>query len=175
MKVLTNVIAIASVLAFVGGCGCGKSSEEKAEDILFDKGGVKSEVSKLAEKGLPHLKGLLASKSSRTRMTAISAVGELKGNQEATQALIKMTESETDTDVYFALIAIAHQGAPEAKALIEKFFEHENPYFREAACCAIGEYGDKELYPLLGKAMRDKAVSVQNAASMVKERYKVGR
>jgi len=175
VKVLANVIAIAFVLAFVGGCGCRKSPEEKAEDILIGKGGAKEHVSELARKGLPHLKKLLESKSSRTRMPAISALGELKGNKEATQILIEMTESETKTDVYFALIALAHQGVPEAKALIEKFFKHENPYFREAACWAIGEYGDKELYPLLDRATRDKDINVRKVPAGVKERYEIGR
>ncbi len=175
MKALTHGIALALAAACVAGCGCGQSSEENAEDILVVHGGSKEMVSELAKKGVPHLRKLLASKSSRTRMTAISALGEIKGDAEATELLIQCSQSETDTDVYFALIALANQGASETKELAETFFKHKNPYFRESACVAIGIYGDKALYPLLDKATHDPVISVQNTAFMVKEKYGIRR
>ncbi len=171
MRALVTIVSIALILAFVGGCGCRKSREEKAEDILLKHSSSKEEISELAKKGVSHLAKLLESKSSRTRMAAITALGEIKDNPEATRLLVKATESENDSDVYFALIALANQGAAEAKALIERFFTHENPYFREAACHAIGVYGDKDLYPLLDKAMRDPVPTVGSAASLVKKKH----
>jgi len=171
VRALVTVVAVALILAFVGGCGCRKSPEEKAEDILLKHSSSKEGISELAKKGVSRLAELLESESSRIRMVAISALGEIKDDPEATKLLVTMTESEHDSDVYFAIIALANQGAAETKALIERFFTHENPYFREAACHAIGVYGDKDLYPLLGKAMRDPIPTVGSAASLVKKKH----
>jgi len=171
VRTAVTIAAIALILAFVGGCGCRKSPEENAEDILLKHSSSKEGISELAKKGVPHLAKLLESESSRTRMVAISALGEIKEDPEATKLLVKATESEHDSDAYFALIALANQGAAETKALIERFLTHENPYFREAACHAIGVYGDKDLYPLLDKAMRDPMPTVGSAASLVKKKH----
>lgn len=171
MRAFVTAATVALILAFVGGCGCRKSPEEKAEDILMKEHSSKEAIGELAKRGTPRLAKLLESKSSRTRMPAITALGEIKGDPEATKLLVKATESEDDSDVYFALIALANQGAAEAKALIERFITHENPYFREAACHAIGVYGDKDLYPLLDKAMRDPIPTVGSAASLVRKKH----
>jgi HEAT repeat protein len=132
-------------------------------------------VSKLAEKGLPHLEKLLESKSRVTRMAAIDAMGYLKDDPKATELLIKMTKSSDDNDASCAIVALAHQGAPQTKDLINEFIKHENPAFREAACVAIGVYGDKSLYPLLARASRDPSITVQNTASMIRAKYGIGR
>jgi HEAT repeat protein len=165
------VVALGLALASVLVCGCGKSEEESAEDIILKRGASKSEVEKLAAKGVPHLKKLLDSDSQLTRMTAIDALGYLKDDPEATQLLLEQTRSQTPNDQYSALVALAHQGAPQTKELILQFFKDENPYLREAACVAVGVYGDKSLYPLLDRAMRDENLTVQTVAGGIKEKY----
>lgn len=162
-------LALAAASALV--CGCGKSEEEKAEDIVLKRGASKGEVEKLAAKGLPHLKELLDSDSQITRMTAIDALGYLKDNPEATQLLLEQTRSQHPTDQSSALVALAHQGAPQTKDLILQFFKDDDPYLREAACVAIGVYGDKTLYPLLDRAMRDESLTVQTVAGGIKDKY----
>jgi len=174
---VTRLLCAAGMLAvalIIVGCG-GKSEEERAGDILVSEGGAKERVSELAQKGLPHLKKLLESTSSRTRLVAISALGELKGNQEATNILVGITKGKEPTDTYFAAIALAHQGASEAKTVIETLFKHNDPYLRQGACCAIGEYGDKALYPLLDEALDDPDPSVRTAAENIMNRFQINR
>lgn len=175
MRVLPPVVALVLAVASVVLCGCGEAEEDKAEDIVLKKGASKAEVEKLAAKGLPHLKKLLDSDSQVTRMTAIDALGYLQGNDEATELLLAMARSKDPNDAYSALVALAHQGAGQTKELIVEFIKHKNPYLREGACVAIGVYGDKSLYPLLERAMRDENISVQMTAGMIKERYGIGR
>lgn len=170
---LLSVTGILAVALAIGGCG-GKTEEDRAGDILVSGGGARERVSELAQKGVPHLQKLLESTSARTRLVAISALGELKGDKEATKLLLGLTESNEPSDAYYALIALAHQGAPEAKAVIEKFFEHSDPYLRQGACCAIKEYGDKALYPLLDQAMDDPDEKVRQTAEAIKARIETG-
>ncbi|MFW6108643.1 MAG: hypothetical protein ACOC8D_02400, partial [bacterium] len=94
--VVTALVLAAAVVVL---CGCGKSEEDRAADIPLQQGAAKSEVRKLADKGLPHLKELLESDSQITRMTAMDAMGYLKGNDEAVEALLEMTRSEHPMDV----------------------------------------------------------------------------
>ena len=175
MKLLAHLVAVALIVVLAGGCGCGKSPEEEASDILMDKGGAKAEVVELAKKGLPHLKELLKSTSSTTRLAAIQAIGLLKNNQEATQILIDLTTSDDYNEPWAAVLALGVQGSPEAKEIIKQAMASPNARLREGACVAIYEYGDKELYPLLDKALRDKEMAVRNAAAIARERLSAGQ
>jgi HEAT repeat protein len=173
VRVPVAAVAAALTLAMAGGCG--KSTEEQAKDVVLEHGGAKEAVRKLSEKGVPHLEELLESKSRVTRMAAIDALGYIKDDPKATELLLGMTQSSDDNDVSCAILALARQGVPETKEIIEKYFKHENPSFRAAACVAIGVYGDKQFYPLLDQAMRDPVLPVQNTAGMIKEKYGIGR
>ena len=175
MKLLASALAMALLVVLAAGCGCGKSSEEQAEDVLRGQMGYKDGVQKIAAKGLGHVKGLLASKSQMTRMTAIQALGLLKDNKEATQLLIDLMNKNDFNESWAAILALGVQGPPEAKDILKKAAESPNPRFREAACAAIYEYGDKSLYPLLDKAANDPDTTVQSAAAIAKQRITAGR
>lgn len=175
MKPLASALAAGFLMVIVAGCGCGKSSEEQAEDVLRDQMGYKDGVRKIAAKGFGHVKGLLESKSQMTRMTAIQALGLLKDNKEATDLLVELMKKNDYNESWAAILALGVQGSPEAKGIIKQAFESPNERFREAACAAIYEYGDATLYPLLDKAMDDPDLTVQSAARDAKIRIKDAR
>jgi HEAT repeat protein len=163
----------------VAGCG-GKTKEEEAEDIVKAKGGDISEIKKLADKrGVPGLKILLKSDKQSVRLAAIGALAQMKGNTEAAKVLAEVasaaaSDGKKAQDAYFAVRGLAVLGAPEAKAAIEKLFESQNPYLREGAVDSIAVYGDKELFPLIDKAISDPDANVQATAKSARRRLKIG-
>ena len=108
-------------------------------------------------------------------MFALTCLGMLKENQEATDLLIKFANGEDSEDSYWAVIALGAKGAPEAKAVIETLLKSEDPRRREGACEAIGQYGDTTLYPLLGAAARDDDPRVRHAAERTLQTLKEGK
>ena len=172
MKSVHTVLAAALACLLLPAC-TGSSPEEEAGKIITQKGGSKSEITALSKKGLPHLKKVLESKSSVARMAAISALGELKGDAEATKLLIEITKKQDYNEPYYAVIALGHQGAPEAKDVIVGAYKSPNARLRAAACAATAELGDKSLYPYLNRALYDKDTQVRETARMVKMRFKI--
>lgn len=159
--------------AFIGaGCG-GQSEEEEITDIILEKGARRPQVIALAkEKGVEGLAPHVKSENPRVRMVVITALGTFKDNEKATDILLDVLKrSEDTTDLYYAIIALAEQGAPQAKEIIEKHFKSDSARLREAAVLAIGKLGDKSLYPLVMEAMRDPAPLVQRRAGFVNEEY----
>jgi len=154
-------------------CGCGGrgDDESKIPEATSWPNEDKLEVAKLAKKGLAHLKPLLKSKKTKVRMVAISALGEIRDNPKATALLLEAVNGKDPHDVYWAIIALGRQGAPQAKGVIERFMESQDTSLVKAACSAIGEYGDKSLYPLLDQALDDEDPGVQSHAKLIKDLY----
>ena len=150
--------------------GCGKDAKEKdpgrvAKILNTGPGDRRQSINKFVqEEGLPGIKRLLETDSSQNRMFALTCLGLLKDNAEATELLLKFADGEDSEDAYWAIIALGAKGAPEAKDLIEKLLKSEDPRRREGACEAIGQYGDTSLYPLLVAAARDDDPRVRRAA-----------
>jgi HEAT repeat protein len=171
---MLSVLGVALAVA-----ACGRSEAERddaaAKALLFQEGGFKTGNEKLAkEKGVDGLAKMLQSKSQVTRMAAISALAYFKNDAKATKLLVDiLTAGKDPNDSYFALIALASQGAPQAKEMIEKHFRGDDAYVREAAVQAIGILGDKSLYPLLTKALSDPNPGVSTNAGYVIEKYKL--
>jgi len=168
-------LAISLVVACLIAPGCGenktKQRDNRARKIAWTQAGEnnRDRIAEFAkQEGLPGLKELLASDSSMARMVAITGLGMLKGDREATELLIKLASGEEPEDAHWAIIALANQGAPEAKELIQKLIRAENPRVRIGACLAIKEYGDASLHPLLDTAAQDSDPSVQRAAEKAK-------
>ncbi len=170
---LAALLALAC-LALVGCGGKGEKTspdDREALDTLM-RGGAgdnKRAIQEFVEKkGLPGLKRLLENDSARARMLALSGLGMLKGNAEATQLLLKSVNGEDTEDAYWAIIALGYQRAPQAKEAIEKAFQGQDARRRAGACIAIKEYGDQSLYPLLDAALGDEDFEVKRTAEKMK-------
>ena len=164
-----------ALLACLGlaGCGCSeKTASKDALEIMIQGGGGgdPAKIEKVAkEKGVAYLKPLLKSEKSYERVFAIAGLGCLKGDREATQALLEVINAKSAHEAGIALCSLARQNAPETKELIERFLRYKNGNLRMAALHAIREYGDKSLYPLLDKALSDKEPAVRSTAKTVKK------
>lgn len=155
--------------------GCGRQRVPKdvsrAERVAKMPAGDNNQAIRefVEAEGFPGLKRILdESDSSTARMVAITGLGMLKDNAEATQLLIQIVNGEDPEESYWAIIAIADQGAPEAKELITKAIESDDARRREGACTAIMKYGDESLYPLLNAALNDPDSGVKGAARRAK-------
>jgi len=157
-----------------GGCG---SREDAAEGDLSKIAKAtlgKEEIEKLAqEKGVPGLRPLLKSEKSENRMLAILALGNLKGNEEATQLLVELAKGPDPEHAQFAILALGIQGGPQPKQVIEEIItKSDDPHRRAAACRAIYEmvvrHNDKSLAPLLDTALSDEDPKVRSAAKAMK-------
>jgi HEAT repeat protein len=173
------VPAGALALFLCGGCGGGGGSatERAFQKVFADEAGQKAAIENLAKKGVEFVKPALKSKIANVRIGALEALALIKEGdegREATKLLIEATKGADINDVGFAIISLGRQRAPEAKDLIVGFFNGPNPRLRLAACMAIGEYGDRSLYPLLDKAAYDENENVRQAASRVKQRFGIG-
>jgi len=174
MRTTTGLIALLT-LGCVGLVGCGGGEKgppdvKRAHAVLNAGAGDDKQAIKkfVEEEGLPGLKRQLESDSSEVRMLALTGIGMLKGNAEATQVLLKYVNGEDSQDAYWALMALGYQGAPEAKEAIEKAFQGKDAHRRAGACLAIKEYGDTSLYPLLDAAMSDEDFEVKRTAEKMK-------
>ena len=171
------IVAAAAALAAAIGCG----SKQKAADkeivrVPLEFGGRPDALAAWAVKAqVKGIKPYLKSEKNPERITAINALGCLKGNAEATQLLLEIAHGSDARDAGFAILGLAHQGAPEAKAEIERAFASPEASLRRDACMAIGEYGDKSLYPLLEKASVDDDVIVRNGAAIAAKRLETGK
>ncbi len=178
---LPNALLPALALACLLASGCGetksKSLSDRARKIARTTAGTnKQDIEEFVkEVGLPGLKRLLENDSAEGRMVAITGLGMLKGEREATELLIKFASGDDPDDAYWAIIALGHQGAPEAKEQIEKLMKSGVPRVRVGACLAIKEYGDESLYPLLDAAENDEDPMVQRAAQKAKLLIKEGQ
>jgi len=174
---LRHGAALACLLAL----GCTGSQEEKkdrnVEAVLRVPAGDNRQAIRkfVKEEGLEGLKRLLKSDSTRAHIAAITGLGELKDSDEATKLLLERANGKDTEEAYWALIALAHKGAPQARELIRKFFQSEEPRLREAACIAIKEYGDEALYPLLNTAAHDTDRVVQRVAARMSRIIKDGQ
>lgn len=173
------VTCLSILAALLVGCGKDSQPEEsrRAEKVLWAGAGdnKQSFIKFVKEEGLPGIKGLLKSDSSQDRMFAITCLGLLKDNAEATELLLKSANGEDSEDAYWAIIALGAKGAPEAKDLIEKFLKSDDPRRREGACEAIGQYADTSLYPLLAAAARDDDPRVRRAATRTLQTIREGK
>jgi len=167
---LAGILAAGVAMALVLGCGGKeKTPEVTIEDIAIKYGGRPEVLADWARKAkVAGIKPYLTSQNNPNRITAINALGCLKGNPEATQLLIGIADGPNPQDALFATMALGRQGAPEAKAVIERFFQSPDPALRKAACMAIGVYGDRALYPLLDKAATDDDPAVRMAAGVAR-------
>ena len=172
-----GVLLIILIGMLVRSAGTIETAEVQAERIARDQStpNNKSVVTEFAKKkGVEGLKPLLKSESANARMAAIIALGTLKGDKEATRVLIELAGGKNVEDAHNAIIAIASQGAPEAREVITKAFESPDVGRREAACVAVYEYRDESLYPLLDAALDDEDESIQLVASRIKDLIRYG-
>ncbi|MBM4035870.1 MAG: HEAT repeat domain-containing protein [Planctomycetes bacterium] len=175
-------LALCFGLACLLAAGCGGEKKPKnvqrAESVALEgAGGNKVGLKELVEEeGLAGLKRILAeSDSSRARMVAITGLGMLKKDAEATELLVGLAEGEDSEEAHWAIVALADQGAPEARDLITKLLSSGDPRRREGACIAVKEYADQSLYPLLDKALNDPDGRVKAVAEQVKVLIRVGQ
>ena len=164
---------IVAACLVVAGCGKDETPPEvkRAEAALRagTAGDNKRAIMDFVEQeGLPGLKRLLGAESASVRMFALTGLGTLKGNAEATQLLIGVANGEDSSDAYWAIAALGYQGAKEAKELIQKAMEGQDARRRAGACIAIKEYGDESLYPLLDAALNDEDPEVRRTADKMK-------
>lgn len=177
MRVLFTAVCAIAVACGLVLCGCGSSDTGRRGDITPGKGAWKHDIQKLAkEEGVAGLKALLEEYSDpkrypNRRMNIINALGTFKGDREAAEILLKVIETGSENDQYFAIGALARTGAPESKDVIERVMKGSKPRLREAACFAIAEYGDRSLYPLLRRAVEDENAAVRGAARVVMDKY----
>jgi HEAT repeat protein len=169
-----RVLAVVALALVTTGCG-GKSEEEHVSDLILEKGARKPAVIAYAkEKGVEGLAPHVKSENARVRMVVISALGTFKNDEKATEILLDVLKNSQDTnDIYYAIIALAEQGAPQAKEIIEKHFKGDSPRLREAAVLGIGLLGDKSLYPLVIQAMQNPDLKVQHIAGYVNDMYDI--
>ncbi len=157
----------------VGLCAC-ESAERTAQKridqfLRTSLGRNKQRVAEIAkDAGVEGLKPIALDPegSMRRRIVAIQALGTLRGNKEATRALIELANGQDPEIAHWAIIALGTQRSAEAADLIRKFIKHPNPHLRAAACFAIYEYGDKALQPLLEEAAKDESDEVKYAANL---------
>jgi HEAT repeat protein len=164
-------LSLASLLA--AGCGGEKKPKnvQRAESVMLTGAGDDKQALKkyVEEEGVAGLKRILdESDSSRARMVAISGLGMLKKDPEATKVLIGLVEGEDSEEAHWAIIALGYQGAPEARDLIAKLMQSNDPRRRAGACLAIKEYGDESLYSLLDNALNDSDPGVKRSAEKAK-------
>lgn len=165
-------VSVVALLALLS-CGCSGNRTSRAErlveSISIEKGSDIGQVRKLAEKGVAYLRPLLKSEKQIVRVTVIEALGCIKDDKEATQLLLDTIKGEDANDAAFALASLARQGAPEAKEIILHQYQSPDPFTRSCAVRAIYEYGDKELYPLIDRAMSDDDPDVRRTAKMTRQ------
>jgi len=155
--------------------GCGKK-EANAEAKKVNFAGISGEKERIrqwaTEKGVPGLEAILKDEasSSADHIAAISGLGTLKDNKDATAALVRLARGADLEDAYWAIIALGVQGAPETGELLREFSKSPDARRREAACLGIYEYGDETLYPLIDEALRDDDRAVKAAAELSKRR-----
>ncbi|HPD17081.1 MAG TPA: HEAT repeat domain-containing protein [Planctomycetota bacterium] len=174
-------ISLLCMAACVLGVGCGEKErppdDPGVEAVLRSGAGDNRQTIQafVKERGLEGLKKLLEKDSIRARIVGITGLGMLRGNREATELLLKHANGQDTEEAYWAIIALAYQGAPEAKDLIQKFMQSEEARLREGACVAIQEYRDETLYPLLDAALSDPNPAVQGVAQMMKQIIRDGQ
>jgi HEAT repeat protein len=171
-----GVLLIILIGILVRSAGNVRTAEDEAADVLRQNtAGSKRVAVEFAKKqGVEGLKPLLKSESANVRTATIIALGTLKGDKEATRVLIELANGKDVEDAHNAIIAIASQGAPEAREVITKAFESPDVRRREAACMAVYEYGDESLHPLLDAALDDEDDFIKLVASRVKELIRYG-
>lgn len=171
----TLCLLLAAILALaLAGCGSKREKQSRADKEVQELLSItmnenKPRLKAFAEKkGVAGLKELLKEDSARVRMVALTCLGLLKGNAEATATLVAAADGADSEDAYWAVVGLAAQGAPEAKEVIEKMIRSEDPRRRQGACVAIYEYGDSSLYPLLEATCDDPEPSVQAVARQLR-------
>ena len=173
MNRVALALALACVALLVAGCGGSDEPEKGTEQHQpMAPGQLKEMADKL---GVPGLVRQLRSTNQSERLNVIDALSTRRGNDEASQALLAIwndaSKKYTLTDKHFALIALARMQAPQAKDVIEKAYESETAYLREAAVRAVGPLGDKSLYDIVLDAFDDPDRGVRHAASQTTRRY----
>lgn len=171
MKALPASIAIA--LAGLLALGCGGNEEDELKQRAADTPVQKVALKELAKKETAEIAPYLQSKNRRVRLTGINALGYKKGDEEATRLLMEVANGEDQQDAMFAIPALARQRAPGIQDIIKKFIESPDAKRRAGAYKAIGELGDKSLYPLLDQAADDPDPRVRKAAEGTKRFYKI--
>ncbi len=162
------------LVATVGLWGCGSAERSARRDLggilRTSLGNRKERIAEVARRaGVEGLKpiALDPEESMKLRMTAIQALGTLRGDKDATRLLIELANGQDAEIAHWAIIALGTQRSAEAADLIRKFIKHPNPHLRAAACFAVYEYGDKALHPLLEEAASDPSDEVKRAAVLM--------
>ena len=171
MKVLPASIAIA--LAGLLALGCGGDEEDELKKRADDTQIQKVTLKELAKKDTAEIVPYLQSKSRSVRLTGINALGYKGGDAEATRLLLEVADGDDQEDAMFAIPALARQRAPGIQDIIRKFIKSPDAKRRAGAYKAIGELGDKSLYPLLDQAVDDPNPRVRKAAEGTKRFYKI--
>lgn len=162
----THILCACLVVLLAAGCGSKKAPKDvrRASAIAKLPAGDNNQTLRqfVQEAGLEGLKKILEQAKdesddefTRARMVAITGLGMLRGNAEATQILLDFVEGDDSEAAHWAIIALGYQKAPEAKDAITAMMKSDDPHRRAGACMAIKEYGDASLYPLLDAAAAD--------------------
>jgi HEAT repeat protein len=146
----------------------GESERDLKRWLLSHQVSERAQIRILAERGVPYLRKLLKSEERIIRDSAILALGERKGDQEAVKLLVELCDADDADDAYWAIISLARQGVAEAKGLIQRLAQSGEARVREAAAIAIRQLGDESLYPLLDKLTEDKHPVVKRAAQAMR-------
>lgn len=174
----TSAAIALGILCLAPGCdGCGRrraprSVREAKRLASLGTGDNKQKFGEFVkEQGFDGLKRIIERADEdhmAARLVAISGLGMLADDPKATQFLIQLCDGEDPELAHWAVIALAHQGAPEAKDAIARLIKSPDPERRAGACLAIKEYGDESLHPLLDAALDDPDSQVKLAAQMAK-------
>ena len=175
MNRVALVLVLAGLALLVAGCGGSDEPEKGTEQHQPMSPG---QLEKMADKlGVPGLVRQLRSANQTERLNVIDALSTRRGNDDAIKVLLEIWQDSskeyTLTDKHFAVIALARMQAPQAKDVIEKAYESEIAYLREAAVQAVGPLGDKSLYDIVLDAFDDPARGVRHAASQANSRYQI--
>jgi HEAT repeat protein len=135
--------------------------------------GAATALTRFGGKAVPHLQTALKDKEPRVRQYTALAIGELKASPADALPLIALAQKDENIDVRIAAaVSLGRFGISAVPQLIAAFRDPEQKvWFQAKEAILKMQANDKQLLPLMLKALKDEDPAVQQGAAYTMSRF----